>query len=525
MSIFSPADGVLPAAGARRPTRVGPHVRRRSRFTLLDKLLTSAPAAKAQGNQWKRAYHRRVLIVDTLVITAALAIAQVLRFTFSPAADPTELIGWHQVTALAVVLATTWLVALELQQSRDLSLVGVGEAEYRRVFAATMWVFGSIAVIGLLFKIPMSRLFLMFALVIGLPALVMARHFVRRDLARRRKNGQYITRVVVLGRPDSVDVLCESLRRSSATGHRVVGVCVPNFDGEVGDELDTPVGRVPILGDDSCVENALDLTGADALAVAAVEHLGHKRMKKLIWRLEALGTDLIVVPGVTDIAGPRLRMTPIDNLPLFQIAPPRQDGPSAVAKRAFDLGFATIALLAALPILAIAAVAIKLDDNGPVLFRQERVGFRGNRFRIIKLRTMLHDAEARKDAEVAAAADGGVFFKSACDSRVTRVGRFLRASSIDELPQLLNVLGGSMSVVGPRPLVPGEGESVEDFIERRKLVKPGMTGLWQISGRSDLSEDERIRLDHSYVDNWSCVMDLIIVWRTVRAVLKRDGAY
>jgi lipopolysaccharide/colanic/teichoic acid biosynthesis glycosyltransferase len=184
-----------------------------------------------------------------------------------------------------------------------------------------------------------------------------------------------------------------------------------------------------------------------------------------------------------------------------------------------------VALMAAMPIILMAAVAIKLDDRGPVLFRQERVGLRGNRFRIFKLRTMVGDADARRDVELVAVTDSGVFFKSACDSRVTRVGRFLRASSIDELPQLFNVLGGSMSVVGPRPLVPGEGESVEDFIERRKLVKPGMTGLWQISGRSDLSEDERIRLDHSYVDNWSCVMDLIIVWRTVRAVLKREGAY
>jgi lipopolysaccharide/colanic/teichoic acid biosynthesis glycosyltransferase len=171
-------------------------------------------------------------------------------------------------------------------------------------------------------------------------------------------------------------------------------------------------------------------------------------------------------------------------------------------------------------------MAIKLDDGGPVFFRQDRVGHLGKRFRVFKLRTMSVDAEARKEAEQATTTNSGaVFFKSATDSRITRVGRFLRATSVDELPQLFNVLGGSMSLVGPRPLVPGEGDSIEHFVEHRGLVKPGMTGLWQISGRSSVSDEDRIRLDHSYVDNWSCVDDMLIVWRTVRVVLKRQGAY
>ncbi len=169
-----------------------------------------------------------------------------------------------------------------------------------------------------------------------------------------------------------------------------------------------------------------------------------------------------------------------------------------------------------------AAIAIKLDDGGPIFFRQERVGYRGNPFRIFKFRTMVVDSEQRKESEQAAHGQSNViFYKSANDSRVTPVGRFLRKTSIDEIPQIFNVLSGAMSLVGPRPLVPGEGESVEYFVERRSLVKPGMTGLWQVCGRSDVSAEERIRLDHSYVDNWSFVQDLVIMWRTVRAVLKR----
>jgi exopolysaccharide biosynthesis polyprenyl glycosylphosphotransferase len=239
-----------------------------------------------------------------------------------------------------------------------------------------------------------------------------------------------------------------------------------------------------------------------------------------------LDVDMIVVPGMTDIAGPRLKLRPLDNLPLFHIAKPRHTGVAVYPKRAFDLCAGTAALIALVPVVIAAAVAIKLDDGGPVFFRQERVGLQGRRFRIWKFRTMSTDAEAAKEAERARAGSAdSIFFKSAADSRITRVGRFLRRTSLDEVPQLLNVIGGSMSIVGPRPLVPGEGESVSHFVERRSLVKPGMTGLWQVSGRSNVSAEERIRLDHSYVDNWSPVTDLVIVWRTVRAVLKRDGAY
>jgi exopolysaccharide biosynthesis polyprenyl glycosylphosphotransferase len=295
----------------------------------------------------------------------------------------------------------------------------------------------------------------------------------------------------------------------------------------LGEYVTTPAGLIPVLGDQDSVEVALRMTGADALAVAAVEQLGHENMRKLAWRLDSLGVDMIVMPGMTDVAGPRLKLRPIDNLPLFHVARPRHNGPPKYGKRLFDLVFGTVALAVASPVLLAAAVAIKLDDGGPVFFRQDRVGYQGRLFRIIKFRTMTVDAEEKKKAQMRASAhtEPRVFFKSAEDSRITRVGKLLRSTSIDELPQILNVLAGSMSIVGPRPLVPGEGESVEHFVQRRGLVNPGMTGLWQVSGRSDVSDEERIRLDHSYVDNWSVVQDLVIVCRTVRAVLKRDGAY
>src|SRR4051812_43677902 len=231
---------------------------------------------------------------------------------------------------------------------------------------------------------------------------------------------------------------------------------------------------------------------------------------------------------MADIAGPRLEVRPIDNLPPFHIARPEHDSaPSRYGKRLFDLAFASIALVLLIPVFITVALAIKLDDGGPVFFRQERPGLHGRPFRILKFRTMSIDPEAKGHSEPAAVEplDEIFFCKTESDDRVTRVGRFLRTTSLDEIPQLYNVLAGEMSIVGPRPLIPGEGLSVEHYMERRALVKPGITGLWQISGRSSVSAEERIRLDHSYVDNWSFVGDMVIVLRTVRAVLNRRGAY
>ena len=478
----------------------------------------------ARGLQRRQSYRRRVLLLDTLTILGVVCAAQVGRFWILPTTDAAERSTWH-VTALSVGLAALWLTMLGLQRTRDLSLVGQGIEGCRRVMNATVWTFGVFAVIVVLLKLPISRGYLAIALLVGLPALVVQRQLLHRELGRQRDRGEFLSRVLMVGKPESVKMLSESLVRAPGAGYQIVGVCIPDHVSTDDEFLSTPVGSIPVLGDATTIEAALELTGADTLAIGAVEHVGIKGMQKLLWRLESAGVDVMVVPGLADVAGPRLQVRPIDNIPMFHITPPIREGSSTFAKRAFDLSLAGLAVILATPVMALIAIAIKLDDGGPVIFRQQRVGRDGNLFRIVKFRTMTVDAEAKKSAEVAAAGPAGVFYKSANDSRITTVGRFLRATSLDELPQLFNVLAGSMSVVGPRPLVPGEGESVEDFVERRAQVKPGVTGLWPVSGRSDLPEEERIRLDHYYVDNWSCVLDLVITWRTARAVLQRKGAY
>jgi exopolysaccharide biosynthesis polyprenyl glycosylphosphotransferase len=491
--------------------------------------MARAAQSTVQGYRWKRSYRMRVLLVDMIAVVTAVLLASVGRFGLPHEENAQNHWMWVSVALYSVALATIWLTALGVQHSRDLTLVGVGAEEYRLVLISTFWVFGMIAAAGLVTREQMARGYLLIALPVGLVGLLIGRHLLRRHLATRRAQGQFLNHVLVLGTQAAVVSLCRSFDRSKGAGYKVVGACVLGFDGGRRYMLNTPTGDVPVLGDEDSVEAALRLSGADALAVAATESLGYERVRELLWCLDPLKVDMIVVPAMSDIAGPRLKVRPIDNLPLFHIARPRHDSSSSRSgKRLFDVAFSSLALLIAFPALVAIAIAIKLDDDGPVFFHQERPGLHGRRFRILKFRTMTHLPSNLNEcirAESPKSSRDIFFRKSESDNRVTRVGRFLRKTSLDELPQLFNVFAGSMSIVGPRPLLMGEGESVEHFLERRALVKPGITGLWQVSGRSDVTPEERVRLDYSYIDNWSCAQDMVIVLRTVRSVLKRQGAY
>ena len=264
MAIFPPPSdtAIKEDTGRRRSNR---YSLRRPHVAALDRMLTDAPAARARRRHWERVHRRRVLTVDTLVVIAVITLAQVGTFRLSPAENSTERTSWHSVTALSIILAISWLVALGLQQSRDISLVGIGSEEYRRVVSATLWVFGLVAMSSVLFEAHMPREYVCISLVLGLIALVIGRHLVRRDLNKRRTRGEFVTRVVVLGEPECLRVLCESFGRTPGAGYRVVGVCVPDLDGRVGQELVMPTGVVPVLGDKSAVESAIRLASADAL--------------------------------------------------------------------------------------------------------------------------------------------------------------------------------------------------------------------------------------------------------------------
>src|SRR6266700_3917297 len=264
----------------------------------------------------------------------------------------------------------------------------------------------------------------------------------------------------------------------------------------------------------------------DAVAVTASSGLGPERLRWISWQLEGTKTELIVSPGLIEVAGTRLQVRPVSGLPLLQVEAPRVSGFHRLFKGAIDRLVAGVALLVLSPLLIAITVRIRTTSHGPAFFRQTRVGRDGSTFTILKFRSMYLDAEDRKESLAAYnEANDGLLFKMRDDPRITRVGAVLRRYSLDELPQLVNVLLGSMSLVGPRPPLPSEVAQYGVDVRRRLLVKPGLTGLWQISGRSDLSWTESVRLDLRYVENWSLALDLMILWKTARVVLKPNGAY
>lgn len=334
-----------------------------------------------------------------------------------------------------------------------------------------------------------------------------------------------MSRLLLLGGPGAVSHLASSLREAKHAGYLPVAAYMPGLEGDSKIEPDSGLQIVGSKPNTHSIVAAIEACGADAVAVSAGVQLHPQTLRHLGWELASRNIGLIMAPALTDIAGPRIHTQQVAGLPLIHVTTPTLEGGQRVAKRLFDVVVAGLLLLVASPAMVLVAVLIKLDSRGPVLFRQERVGMEGNHFYMLKFRSMVVDAEARL-AELARKNEGsGPLFKMKNDPRITRIGGFLRRFSVDELPQLLNVLRGSMSLVGPRPPLPREVEAYESDVRRRLLVKPGLTGLWQVSGRSNLSWQDSVRLDLYYVENWSLAGDLVIILRTVRAVFRSTGAY
>jgi exopolysaccharide biosynthesis polyprenyl glycosylphosphotransferase len=448
-------------------------------------------------------------------------LAQTLRFG-EVGPGPSLRYSFINYLAISAAIVVLWMVALGVYGTRSTRLLGNGLEESRRVVAATLSMFGVLAVVSVLLRLDIARGYLAIALPAGLLGLLVSRFVERRVVARYRSEGRLSNAVLAVGSRESLRVLAKSFARNPADGLRLVGACGP---GLAGDETVTlaPGLRVRVYCDDGIVD-AVRKSGADTVVLAS-GHLTPDEIRDLSWHLEDEGVDLIVAPGMVDVAAPRLTVWLAGGQPLIRVEKPRYNGAKSISKRAFDVTFAALALCATAPVLLIAALAIKLTSRGPVFYSSERVGISGQSFRMLKFRTMVVDAEERL-AEIAHLNESdGVLFKMRFDPRVTPVGRLLRRYSIDELPQFFNVLLGHMSVVGPRPPLPREADTYDLRTRRRLLVRPGITGLWQISGRSDLSWEDSVRLDLSYVENWSMIGDLLIAASTAKAVFTASGAY
>ena len=467
----------------------------------------------------KRAYVRTIMALDILVIAIAVIGGFLGRFRLNGSVPPDDL-PYGLVTG---VLAAAWLVSLKVARTYDDRVVGYGADEYRRVVSATLKLAGAVAILGYLIDWNVSRGFLAISFGTGVVVLPASRFLARKVLHRARRDGRgWSRRVLAVGDPSHVIELIHQLRREPYAGYRVVGACIP-------DPLVAPVPQhlddVPVVGSFRNILGAAAAVAADTVAVTGSAELTGRRLRRLGWQMEDTGIDLVLAPGLTDVAGPRIHTRPVAGLPLIHVESPEFAGGAKLFKGLVDRALAFTALLLLSPLMLVISISIKLTSRGPVFFRQIRVGQGGREFNVYKYRSMVMNADAKLVQLSHHNETDGLMFKMREDPRVTPVGKILRKWSMDELPQLFNVAFGHMSLVGPRPPLPSEVERYDEDVARRLLVKPGMTGLWQVSGRSDLSWEDGVRLDLYYVENWSLTADVTIMWKTVGAVLARRGAY
>ncbi|MFJ3033952.1 sugar transferase [Curtobacterium pusillum] len=457
--------------------------------------------------------------LDLGLLLVAFAVAHVVRF---PGELPAGAIGagWIEFV-VAPVLIASWMALLAAFRTRDPRIVGVGGDEYRRVVTASLVAVASVAALAYALQVDLARGYVAIAFPLGLLLLALGRKGVRGSLARRRARGERLQDVLLVGDLDDVRYVGRRIAATPSAGYRVRAVitdCAAR-----GSVVDLGAASAPVLDGVDAVLDRARSEGVSAVVVAGAVSGGHERLRRLGWQLEAQGVELVVSSPLADIAAGRVHERPVDGLPLMHVETP--DYGRRLGKRTLDVVGAGVGLVLLVPVFAVLALVIRADDRGPVFFRQTRVGRGGREFSILKFRTMCVDAEARMAALAQSNEGAGPLFKMKDDPRVTRVGSFLRRTSLDELPQLWNVLTGSMSLVGPRPALPREVALYEDFADRRLLVTPGITGLWQVSGRSDLDWAEGVRLDLHYVENWSFVHDVVILARTIPSVLRSRGAY
>lgn len=473
-------------------------------------------ARRARPGDWAHSYLRHVIGVDALCALLCGVIAIVV----SGAVPLRDRIPWPYV---AILLASPflWVLTVAASHGYERRYLAVGAEEYRALAAAAIRMLAVSAFVSYAIytnRPYLSRFFVLVYFPVLLGTVLLARLYLRQRLYNARRHGQSCHRAVVVGQNGAVCGLINDLRREAAHGIQPVAACTAG-------ELDATCG-VHREGDVTAVVDVAARFGADLVVVANPSGMDGLELRRLSWELDDLGTELIVSPGVVEVTGPRMSIRPAANLSLLHIERPALHGLNAITKTAFDRLAACFGIAVLSPLFLILAVAIKLQDGGPVFFGQTRVGIDGCDFKMLKFRSMVVNAE-RLLADVRAEGDdgNGVLYKRRDDPRITAIGRVLRRYSLDELPQLVNVVRGEMSMVGPRPPLRSEVATYGSDAVRRLRVKPGLTGLWQVSGRSDLSWDESLRLDLRYVDNWSMMLDLQILWRTTRAVLRGTGAY
>ncbi|WP_211247743.1 sugar transferase [Cryptosporangium arvum] len=457
-------------------------------------------------------------MVDAAAALVAGSAAYFVHFRHVPTVDRPYL-------AAVVALPLAWAVSLLMSRAYETRFLFAGSEEYRRVLNAAVFLTATIALVVYGTRDAGSQGFVLMSMPLLLGLGLAVRYAMRVTLTSRRSNGECMHRAVVIGNSRQVQAFARQLRREPLHGMHVVGCCLP-ADEIIGASVPVDVNlEVPVHGSFDDVVWAILQSDADTLIVLPSPDMDPAAMRSLSWKLEGTGVDLLLANAVLDITGPRTSIRPVDGLSLLHVEPAALTGARRVLKRALDVVLASLLLLFLSPLLAAVALVVRLSSNGPALFVQTRVGKDAKEFRLFKFRSMYIDAEQRLAELQDRNEHNGILFKIKNDPRVTPVGKYLRRFSIDELPQLFNVVRGDMSLVGPRPPLPREVAQYAHDVRRRLAVIPGLTGLWQVSGRSNLSWDDSVRLDLRYVENWSLGLDLVILLRTFIAVIRSSGAY
>jgi len=478
------------------------------------RLAVPGPEPRLRAAHWRRAYSAGSLALDLAAAVAAVVVAICLR---PGTATP------NRVGLAVLAIAPLWVLLVAANRAYEQRFIGVGGEEFPRLMRAGVLLMAVVAPsVDLAVDEPLGG-----QLISAVPAVVLlsalGRLGQRSWLRAQRAVGRCLHRAVVIG--SEADVLATVRRLESDRSHGIVAVAACLTEGNGKAEAELTGFDVAVYDGADEVEDAAGAVDADLVIALSSALIAGDELRRLAWRLEPLDVDVLVGAGITEFSRDRVSIRPAAHAPLLHLSRARLYGPARIAKGVIDRLGALLGLLLLSPALAVVAFAIWAHDRGSPFFLQTRVGRHGREFRIVKFRTMVADAEARRDELLTRNESDGLLFKIADDPRITPLGRWLRKYSIDELPQLINVVRGDMSLVGPRPPLPDEAAAYGADMRRRLLVKPGMTGLWQVSGRSELSWAETVRLDLRYVENWSLGFDLMILWRTARAVMGGSGAY
>jgi exopolysaccharide biosynthesis polyprenyl glycosylphosphotransferase len=518
MSINQPAD-------PDRPDRAEPASAEPARPEL--RLINSAgkvsrrpPVQSFRGSSWARRYRSNLRITDVSIIIIAVLASALAPFGRSEGVAHTLRSGEFWIDAALMI--AVWSALLGGYHTRDPRVVGVGVAEYKGVVHATALVFGVFAIGFAVMGTGIPRGHFMVALPVGVIGLVLSRWLWRKWLTRQRTFGHYLSHAIVVGDRRDVEYVIGQIDQNSGAAYLIVGAVLEPDDR---DPVRAGYREVPVVCDIDHVPQAASALAVDTVIVAGQPRERGQFIRDLSWALEGTAADLVLANRLANVAGPRIHFRPVEGLPLMHVELPQYAGGKHILKRVFDFVASASGLILLLPLLLTLALLIRLDSPGPMLFRQERIGRGGNSFGMLKFRSMVVGAEDQLAGLLDQNEGAGVLFKMKNDPRVTRFGRVMRKYSLDELPQLWNVLIGQMSLVGPRPPLAREVAKYEEHVNRRLYIKPGLTGMWQVNGRSNLDWDDSVRLDLYYVENWSLTGDLVILWRTLRVLREHSGAY